>query len=81
MPLSREQLRAEFWQLQSQIEAIEAESGPKRQIRDQKVNEYDSYIRTLDREIKEIEKDLGELKNQQGMASRAIGGQVGERPK
>ncbi len=80
MALSREQLKKEFWQLQSQIDAIEAESTPKRIFRDQKVNEYDAYIRTLDTEIKEIEKDLVELKNQQGMASRAIGGQVGARP-
>ena len=65
-------LQSRFWQLKDQIDLTEAKSGPIRAERDRVIAEHRKVTEMLEDQIKTIEKDLFENKQELSMIVKAL---------
>lgn len=81
--MNTEELRAEFWQCQAEVERIEASSASLREQRDAifaHIEASRANAKLLSQQITEAENGLFELKMHLAAVARALKGQTGERP-
>lgn len=75
--ITKESLRARFAELQTEIETIEAVSGPLRVSRDDLVNAARADEELLNGQIATAEEGLLEKKQELAMIVRALNGKTG----
>jgi len=76
-PFHPDNMKAQFHELTQQINAIEAESAPLRKARDDYANNAMKEEKKMNARIKEIEKDLYDMKVKKAILARALGNFVG----
>lgn len=75
---SPESMRKRFHELSKIIKDTHARSDPVRAKRDKMEADHHAQISALNKQIKEIEASLFELKNEQAAIARALGGKTGK---
>ena len=74
--ITEKALQARFAEISDLVTKIEAKSGAIRQKRDRHVNDARERENKLNDEIRDAEKDLFDLKSEQGMIVRALKGRA-----
>ncbi len=81
---SKETMRARFWELTAEKEAVLAKSAPTRKLRDdlkEKLRDPLAAFKAAKIAVIKIErKALGEIDREMAMIARALGQKVGPRP-
>jgi len=77
---SKEAMKTRFHEIKKTVEDIETKTAPLRAERDSLVNSVNPKIAKLEKQYKDLEAPLFELKNEFAMIARALGGQTGEAP-
>ena len=75
---SPDAMRARFHELRAQIKDIETKSAPLRQEHDRVAQTMEAKCKELAAKFKAIEAPLYDLKKEQGMIVKALGGKTGK---
>lgn len=74
---SQEELQARFHYLKEEVEKIEGKAGPIRAKRDDLVNKNIEAIQALEKQVKEIEAPLFDMKMEMGQLVAILKGRTG----
>lgn len=80
MTFDKDAMRARFWELTAQAEAIQANVAPLREAHDAFVNETAAKAREMHDAIKAAQEGLFDIENERAFLARGLGNVVGPRP-
>ena len=76
MAFNEAEMRARFWEIKPQLEAIMEQSKPLRAKRDELLADAAALVKPLDAKIKAIEAPAAELAKEMALIVRALNGKT-----